>query len=1148
VATIISGIPKNPPKLPVAFTANGSILSAWSPVQKTDEFPLDRVLAENGKMARFDDDELEDMKRRTDIVRLITSYGVTLKERGGDELIGLCPVHDDKNPSLVVNRKKNVWNCLGACKRGGSVIDWVMHAHNVSFRHAFELLKDGATGGTIAARAGKPRILDCPLSTDGDDQALLRSVIDYYHNRLKQSPSGLEYLDKRGIVHAEIIDTFKIGFVDRTLGLRLPAKSNQKGSKMREDLERLGILRDTGHEQFRGCIVFPLYAMDGTIAQIYGRRIDRGTKEGFRHFYLPSPHAGIFNREALKVYEEIILCESVIDAATFWNHGYRNVTSTFGTNGFTDELIDAIQNSDIKRILIAFDNDEAGNKAADEVAAMLQMIGIEVFRIKFPAGQDANEYAMKVQFAKEGNGDTTLASLGLAIRNATWINSGKKEPIVTSNETKIIRQAGGMRREAVGKPEQPAAKEEKGSEPQASSLTPQASEKPSLLAAESAPKAASKKLSACEMFDEAERRVAERKAADPIGSERTFRDILGPKLGEAKPVVSQPEASASGPVAKQAEVAKQQPAASPMPAVAKATVDAEVRDNEIIVLIGNRSYRVRGLEKNLAFDVLKVNVLVRKNEQFYIDTFDIYAARQRHIFVKEGARELCIDEETIKRDLGKVLLKLEELQDKTIADAQAVKQEKIEITDADKAAAMELLKDPNLIERILADFDACGVVGEETNKLVGYLAATSRKLAQPLAVLIQSSSAAGKSSLMEAVLSFMPREDTIKYSAMTGQSLFYMGGITLKHRILAIAEEEGVEQAAYALKLLQSEGQLNIASTGKDPGTGRMETQEYHVEGPVMIFLTTTSDETDPELKNRCITLGVCEHACHTEAIHKQQRSKRTFDGQQTQHERKAIRSLHQNAQRLLRPMLVINNFADQLAFRSDKTTSRRAHDHYLTLIEAVTLLHQYQRKEGSMTNDAGEVVRYVETTLQDIEIANRLADRFLERSFAELPERTQVLLEQIIGGVKNIAEFQSIELGEVHFTRKDVRRWSTFGDTQLKQHLARLVDYEYLRIEPTPKDRGKTIVYSLSYDPASNPTMKSESGLVDVNRLRITPPAPPTTDEAAKVGSESGPEPSKVGPPSEIVAPEKIDSINENTDQTPNVGETGENEQKGAA
>jgi ferredoxin len=396
---------------------------------------------------------------------------------------------------------------------------------------------------------------------------------------------------------------------------------------------------------------------------------------------------------------------------------------------------------------------------------------------------------------------------------------------------------------------------------------------------------------------------------------------------------------------------------------------------------------------------------------------------------------------------------------------------------------------------------------------------------------------------MEAVLSFMPREDTIKYSAMTGQSLFYMGGITLKHRILAIAEEEGVEQAAYALKLLQSEGQLNIASTGKDPGTGRMETQEYHVEGPVMIFLTTTSDETDPELKNRCITLGVCEHACHTEAIHKQQRTKRTYDGRQLQHDRKAIRSLHQNAQRLLRPLEVVNNFADQLTFRTDKTKSRRAHDHYLTLIESVTLLHQYQRKEGSMTNDAGEMIRYVEVTLQDIEIANRLADRFLERSFAELPERTAVLLDQIIEGVKNLAEFSQIELGEVHFTRKDVRRWSTFGDTQLKQHLARLVDYEYLKHEAN-NHRGRTLVYSLAYDPASNPTMKSEPGLVDVNHLRLAA----SHDEANKVGSKSGVETSKVGPSPDKVAPVENESINKNVDETPKRDENGENEQKGAA
>src|SRR5262249_21204465 len=144
------------------------------------------------------------------------------------------------------------------------------------------------------------------------------------------------------------------------------------------------------------------------------------------------------------------------------------------------------------------------------------------------------------------------------------------------------------------------------------------------------------------------------------------------------------------------------------------------------------------------------------------------------------------------------------------------------LSDSDKDAALELLRDPKLLARILFDLERCGVIGEESNKLVGYLAAVSRKLDRPLGVVIQSSSAAGKSSLMDAILSFMPEEEQVKYSAMTGQSLFYMGSESLKHKILGIAEGEGAEKASYALKLLQSEGELSIASTGKDPHTGKL--------------------------------------------------------------------------------------------------------------------------------------------------------------------------------------------------------------------------------------------------------------------------------------------------------------------------------------
>ena len=119
-------------------------------------------------------------------------------------------------------------------------------------------------------------------------------------------------------------------------------------------------------------------------------------------------------------------------------------------------------------------------------------------------------------------------------------------------------------------------------------------------------------------------------------------------------------------------------------------------------------------------------------------------------------------------------MQLEEHQERAKQAEADAKQPK-QIPEQERREALELLRDPELFDRILRDFAHCGVVGEETNKLVGYLAATSRKLDDPLAVIIQSSSAAGKSSLMDAVLALMPDEERVQYSAMTGQSLFLHG-------------------------------------------------------------------------------------------------------------------------------------------------------------------------------------------------------------------------------------------------------------------------------------------------------------------------------------------------------------------------------------
>lgn len=410
------------------------------------------------------------------------------------------------------------------------------------------------------------------------------------------------------------------------------------------------------------------------------------------------------------------------------------------------------------------------------------------------------------------------------------------------------------------------------------------------------------------------------------------------------------------------------------------------------------------------------------------------------------------------------------------------------------------------MRRIVDDFDACGVVGERTNKLVGYLAAVSRLLDRPLAIVIQSSSAAGKSSLMDAVLAFVPEEARTKYSAMTGQSLFYMGQTSLKHRILAIAEEEGASRASYAMKLLQSEGELTIASTGSDPATGNLITQEYRVEGPTMLMMTTTAIDLDEELLNRCLVLTVDEDREQTRRIHALQREKRTLAGLAKREAKTAILATHQNAQRLLRPLAVVNPYADSLTFLDDRTRTRRDHEKYLTLIDTIALLHQHQR-EVKAAHVAGRSVEYIEATLADIEAANAIAHEVLGRSLDELPPQTRRVLAALGELVSTLAKEQAIPRAEVRFTRAQVRAHTSLSDTQCRLHLDRLAELEYLLTHRG--QRGQSYVYELLHDAPAGSNLPHLAGLIDVDALKATPT---TQSSRGQPGQFAGLKPSSRG------------------------------------
>ncbi len=769
-------------------------------------------------MARIPDEVLARLKAEVSVARLVEGCGVQLRVQGKD-LVGRCPFHDDGTPSLVVTPGKNLWNCLGACRRGGGPIDWVMAAQGVSFRLAVELLVSESPALSTLAQpsplsqgpgpVGKSVTRKLPLlaSPEASDADLAAAVVGHYAQALASWPEALGYLGKRGVDHPEAIEVFRLGFANRTLGYRLGPSQTKAGGALRSRLQGLGFIRGSGHEHFTGSLVVPILDEHGAVGEVYGRKVRDDLRAGTpTHLYLPGPHRGVFNHAGLvdAGVDELIVAESIIDALSLWCTGFRHVTAAYGTSGWTPDHDGLVDRLGVRRVLVAFDADEAGDRGAADLAASLTGRGVECFRVELPRGSDVNDIAVGSKDAR--------ASLGRFLRKASWMGSLRATP-----------------------PPVP----------------------PSFSVAVPVP-------------DVADAVVSE---PDPAVEETTTNPAPAGETVWPEPVT--PEAFS--------------PAVVPDAAgLGEVTVTGQGPAVELRLTLGNRSWRVRGLDRVSSFEALRVNVLVARTDTpsgavaagFHVDTLDLYSARARGVFIGQAAAELKVAPEVVKSDLGRVLLACEAKAEEVI-QAAAEPERKPEVVVAGQARddALTLLKDPRLIGRIVEAFEQVGMVGEATNCLVGYLAAVSRKLPAPLAVIVQSTSAAGKSAVMEAVLGFVPPEDRVSFSAMTGQSLFYLGESDLAHKVLSIAEEEGASRAAYALKLLQSEGELSIASTGKDTTSGRLVTHTYSVKGPTAIVLTTTAIDVDEELLNRCLVLTVDEDRAQTQAIHAAQRQAQTLTG-----------------------------------------------------------------------------------------------------------------------------------------------------------------------------------------------------------------------------------------------------------------------------
>jgi DNA primase catalytic core len=501
----------------------------------------------------------------------------------------------------------------------------------------------------------------------------------------------------------------------------------------------------------------------------------------------------------------------------------------------------------------------------------------------------------------------------------------------------------------------------------------------------------------------------------------------------------------------------------------------EMTPDGFVASYGPRRYELRAIERPNAAR-LRASVKAVHEGRFHIDMVDFYLSRSRRVFIGEAARLFRETAEVIEADVNRLITQLETYAQKQLAETGS---QVVLVNEAEKAEGLKLGRHPDLVAEVLRDLEKLGLVGELTNKLMGYLVMTSRKMDDPLALLILSGSGAGKSLLQDALLKLCPDEDLVKLTSLSDRALFYKGEDSLKNKVLAVEEVAGAEGAYYAIRNLISAKKLTIETTVKNALTGQLTTQVNTVNGPTAVFQTTTQPDLDAETKSRFIITSIDESLEQTRAILAAQRQSHTLEGLRRKKQREAIVRRHHAFQRLLQPLLVVNPFEPLLTYAEDHLLVRRDNPKYLHLILAVTFLHQLQRP----ARHDGEFGGYIETTLDDIAIANELATSLFGQSLDELSRPGRELLQLIFDYMQSQAAKLKTTADKIAFGRRELREALKWSEYQLRTYLDELEKLEY--VWPLAGRQGQPFRYRLLWDGQGESGGRFLPGLKSVEQLR---------------------------------------------------------------
>jgi len=410
---------------------------------------------------------------------------------------------------------------------------------------------------------------------------------------------------------------------------------------------------------------------------------------------------------------------------------------------------------------------------------------------------------------------------------------------------------------------------------------------------------------------------------------------------------------------------------------------------------------------------------------------DLYNHPHTEQLVNKIAESFDTSTQTTAATIAQLTEALESYRAARIEHLQARPQTRPEMTPAETAAALSELKTPQLLKRINQRIAESGIIGEHINRLIAFIVFTSRKLPHPLHLMFLGTSGSGKTYLQEKVSELMPDEDKIEITQITENAFYYFRQDELKNKLLLIEDLDGAESSMYPLRELQSKRRISKTVTLKD-SKGNLKTITLTVEGPVCVSGCTTREKIYEDNANRCLLLYIDGSKEQDRRIMDYQA--RMSAGAVDREQEQAVKHLLQNMQRVLKPVAVINPYAGHIRLPEQVFKPRRTMTLLLSFIEAITMLHQYQRE----VKRDGQHQPYIETTPDDIEAAFALLKDALFSKSDELTKATRGFLELL----KVILQ----EQGRTSFTAREIREQLRINPNNLKRYLVELERYGYIK------------------------------------------------------------------------------------------------------